>query len=49
MGAVGTDAWKTLQAHYDSEMKATQMTELFKSDPDRFKKMSLRLDGILLD
>ena len=49
MGAVGTDAWKKLQAHYDSEMKATQMVDLFKSDPERFKKMSLSLGGILVD
>ena len=49
MGAVGTEAWQALQAHYDSEMKATQMTDLFKSDPERFKKMSLSLGGILVD
>jgi len=49
MGAVGTEAWQALQAHYDSEMKAAQMTDLFKSDPERFKKMSLSLGGILVD
>ena len=43
MGAVGTEAWQALQAHYDSEMKAAQMTDLFKSDPERFKKMGLSL------
>lgn len=49
MGAVGTEAWKALQAHYDSEMKAAQMTDLFKSDPERFKKMSLSFGSILVD
>ena len=42
-------AWKALQAHYDSEMKSTQMIDLFKSDPERFKKMSLSLGSILVD
>lgn len=49
MGAVSTEAWKALQAHYDSEMKAAQMTDLFKSDPERFKKMSLSFGSILVD
>jgi len=49
MGAVGSEAWQKLQAHYDSEMKDQKMVDLFKADPDRFKKMSLSVGSILVD
>ncbi len=44
-----TEAWQQLLTHYDHEMKAAQMRELFHSDPDRFKKFSLYSNGILFD
>jgi glucose-6-phosphate isomerase len=43
------EAWQQLLTHYDHEMKAAQMRELFHSDPDRFKKFSLYSNGILFD
>ena len=49
MGAVGSEAWTKLQAHYDSKMKAAQMKDLFAADPKRFEKMSLSVGSILLD
>lgn len=41
-------AWKALQAHYEAT-KDTHMKELFKSDPDRFKKFSMTFEDILFD
>ncbi len=49
MGAVGSDAWQKLQAHYDGEMKDKKMTDLFKADPERFTKMSGSFGSILVD
>jgi len=41
-------AWKALEAHYQ-EMKEKHMRDLFKQDPSRFGKFSLRFNEILLD
>ncbi len=43
-----TKAWLLLQQHAE-EMKATHLRELFKNDPDRFKKFSLCFDEIVFD
>jgi glucose-6-phosphate isomerase len=49
MSALTTSpAWKNLQTHYDAQ-KDVQMRDLFAEDPERFKKFSLNLDGLLLD
>jgi glucose-6-phosphate isomerase len=44
----GTDAWKALQQHHDS-IKAVHLRELFKTDPERFKRFSLQQGDILFD
>jgi glucose-6-phosphate isomerase len=41
-------AWKALEAHYP-EVAPLQMRELFRADPQRFAKFSLRFNDILLD
>ena len=41
-------AWNNLQNHYDTQ-KDVQMRDLFAQDPERFKKFSLDLEGLLLD
>ncbi len=43
-----TQAWKVLQNHFQ-ESEGLQMSQLFKSDPERFKKFSMRFNDILLD
>jgi glucose-6-phosphate isomerase len=43
-----TRSWQLLQAHF-SEMKNVHMKELFKNDPDRFKKYSLQIEDIVFD
>jgi glucose-6-phosphate isomerase len=43
-----TRSWQVLQAHF-SEMKNVHMKELFKNDPDRFKKYSLQIEDIVFD
>jgi glucose-6-phosphate isomerase len=43
-----TRSWQLLQAHL-SEMKYAQIKELFKKDPDRFKKYSLQIEDIVFD
>ena len=43
-----TQSWKNLVDHY-KKMKIVHMRDLFADDPDRFKKYSIRFDGILLD
>lgn len=45
---VKSPAWKALEAHYQ-EMKEKHMRDLFKQDPSRFGKFSLRFNDILLD
>ena len=41
-------AWQALEAHH-KEIAAFQMRDLFKQDPKRFDKFSLRFNDILLD
>jgi glucose-6-phosphate isomerase len=41
-------AWKALEAHH-KEIAPLQMRDLFKQDPKRFDKFSLRFNDILLD
>ena len=43
-----TQSWKNLVEHI-KEMKSVHMKDLFADDPDRFKKYSIRFDGILVD
>ncbi len=43
-----TKAWKELQQHF-GEMKSVHMRELFRSDPDRFKKFSLHNQDLVFD
>ncbi|MEO6136943.1 MAG: glucose-6-phosphate isomerase [Ginsengibacter sp.] len=43
-----TAAWKKLQEHY-KEMKSSSMKDLFREDPDRFKKYSYSLPDISCD
>ncbi|HMJ68151.1 MAG TPA: glucose-6-phosphate isomerase [Cyclobacteriaceae bacterium] len=45
---VETVAWRLLTSHF-LEMQATQLRELFESDPQRFEKYHLKLDDILVD
>jgi glucose-6-phosphate isomerase len=40
--------WKALEAHYQ-QVAPLQMRDLFRQDPRRFDKFSLRLDDLLLD
>jgi glucose-6-phosphate isomerase len=48
MSIVATEAWKKLEQHYKT-IAPMQMREMFKSDPSRFAKFSLRLGDLLLD
>jgi glucose-6-phosphate isomerase len=43
-----TPAWKELSQHYD-DMKKVKMKDLFKQEPDRFKKHSFSFNDILID
>ena len=43
-----THAWQQLQDHY-KEIKQTHLKDLFKEDPDRFKKYSLSATDIIWD
>lgn len=43
-----TNAWHQLQQHY-LEIKDVHMKELFKNEPDRFKKYSLCTDELVFD
>lgn len=43
-----SSAWKALEAHY-TLMEKVHMKELFNEDPDRFKKLSMSFEDILLD
>ncbi len=45
---ITTQSWKNLQNHF-IEAEGFQISHLFKSDPDRFKKFSLRFKDILVD
>ncbi|MBZ5856277.1 glucose-6-phosphate isomerase [Flavihumibacter profundi] len=44
-----TSAWKSLQQHYDQEMKQAHMRELFEKDPERFSRFSRCFGDILFD
>src|SRR4051794_34669072 len=41
-------AWQALESHY-RQVAPLQMRDLFRQDPERFRKFSLRFDDILLD
>jgi glucose-6-phosphate isomerase len=43
-----TQAWSALQKHF-SEMKNVHLRELFKNDPERFKKFSMCVEDIVFD
>ncbi|MCP4671870.1 MAG: glucose-6-phosphate isomerase, partial [Desulfobacula sp.] len=43
-----TKAWKNLTEHY-SEFKNVHMKDLFKKDPERFNKFSIKFNNILVD
>ncbi|HUQ66253.1 MAG TPA: glucose-6-phosphate isomerase [Flavitalea sp.] len=43
-----TQSWKNLLAHYQ-EAKTWQLKDLFKNDPDRFSKFSIKHGDILVD
>ncbi len=43
-----TAAWKLLADHHE-KMEPIQMKELFSADSDRFEKMSVRFEDLLLD
>lgn len=43
-----TRAWQELKQHFN-EMKEVQMKDLFRGDPERFDKFSMRNDDILFD
>jgi len=43
-----TVAWRKLQEHSEA-MKPIHMRELFRADPKRFERFSLRFDDILVD
>ncbi|HME44058.1 MAG TPA: glucose-6-phosphate isomerase [Syntrophorhabdales bacterium] len=44
----GTASWRKLIEHY-SRVRNVHMTDLFASDPERFKKFSLRFNDLLVD
>ncbi len=46
---ITTTAWKNLTDHYENEMKAVQMSGLFKEDPQRFERYSIRKGDMLFD
>ena len=43
-----TASWKRLRTHYES-MKDVHMRDLFREDPERFPKYSVRFEDILMD
>ena len=43
-----TDAWKKLKTHYEV-MKRKHMKDMFDEDPDRFARLSIRFEDILID
>ena len=46
---VQTKAWRELSDHFASEMKSTQIKQLFKENPDRFRNFSLEFEDIIFD
>src|SRR5437764_4258497 len=45
---IQSPTWKALESHY-KEASRLHMRDLFRQDPRRFEKFSLRFDDILLD
>ena len=45
---VRTDSWRRLRRHFE-EMQHRRMQDLFVEDPQRFEKMALRFNDILVD
>jgi glucose-6-phosphate isomerase len=43
-----TKAWKKLEAHY-KKMSRVHLRDLFKKDPERFKKFSMSFEDIVID
>ena len=43
-----TKSWKALESHFEVA-KDFKLVDLFKNDPDRFEKFTLKFDSILLD
>ena len=43
-----TLAWKALEAHYET-VKDLHMRDLFTEDPERFNRLSVRSNDLLLD
>jgi glucose-6-phosphate isomerase len=43
-----TQGWRKLARHYD-DVKKVHMRDLFETDPERFKKFSIRFNDILVD
>lgn len=43
-----TPEWKALTAHKQS-LETRHMREMFESDPARFRKFSMELDGLFFD
>ena len=44
----GTKSWRKL-AHHFEKIKDVEMKDLFASDPDRFERLSIRFNDILVD
>ncbi|MBR2649139.1 MAG: glucose-6-phosphate isomerase [Sediminibacterium sp.] len=44
-----TQAWFLLKKHYEDEMSRKHMRDLFAQDPERFKRFSLCLEGLVFD
>jgi len=44
-----TQAWLLLKRHHEDEMHRVHIKDLFKQDPDRFKKFSLQFGDIVFD
>ncbi len=44
-----TTAWQQLQEHYNKDMKATSLRQLFAADASRFNKYSFQFGDILFD
>ena len=43
-----TKSWKELARHFE-KIKDVEMKDLFASDPDRFDRLSIRFNDILVD
>ncbi|MCR9100801.1 MAG: glucose-6-phosphate isomerase [bacterium] len=43
-----TQAWKKLEAHFE-QVRDVQMKQLFADDPDRFNRLSIQFEDILVD